>query len=183
MSPTLIFLLVMSLFAVNNGNPNIEIKIGVILDMDSNVGKMSKTCISMAIGDFYRKHNNYTTIIHPFYRDSKQDNVQAASAALDLMKNIQVTAIIGPVTSSQADFVIDLGNKLMVPVISPAASPSLSPYNNHYFIRSAHNSTLQLKPITELIKHFSSMLGKMTHIGSGICRLHSLLILHYNVQK
>ncbi|KAJ0504282.1 hypothetical protein HanHA89_Chr12g0457571 [Helianthus annuus] len=53
MSPTLIFLLVMSLFAVNNGNPNIEIKIGVILDMDSNVGKMSKTCISMAIADFY----------------------------------------------------------------------------------------------------------------------------------
>ncbi|KAL9996903.1 putative periplasmic binding protein-like I [Helianthus debilis subsp. tardiflorus] len=155
MSPTLIFLLVMSLFAVNNGNRNIEIKIGVILDMDSNVGKMSKTCISMAIRDFYRKHDNYTTIIHPYYRDSKQDNVQAASAALDLMKNIQVTAIIGPMTSSQADFVIDLGNKEKVPVISPAASPSLSPYNNHYFIRSAHNSTLQLKPITELIKHFS----------------------------
>ncbi|KAJ0488453.1 putative periplasmic binding protein-like I [Helianthus annuus] len=71
------------------------------------------------------------------------------------MKNIQVTAIIGPMTSSQADFVIDLGNKEKVPVISQAASPSLSPYNNHYFIRSAHNSTLQLKPITELIKHFS----------------------------
>ncbi|KAJ0488457.1 putative periplasmic binding protein-like I [Helianthus annuus] len=154
MSPTLIFLLAMSLFAVNNGNPNIEIKIGVILDMDSNVGKMSKTCISMAIADFYRKHDNYTTIIHPYYRDSKQDNVQAASAALDLMKNVQVTAIIGPMTSSQADFVIDLGNKDKVPVISPAASPSLSPTNNVYFIRSAHDSTLQLKPITELIKHF-----------------------------
>ncbi|KAJ0673991.1 putative periplasmic binding protein-like I [Helianthus annuus] len=109
----------------------------------------------MAISDFYKKHDNYTTVIRPYYRDSKHNNVQAASAALDLMKNVQVTAVIGPMTSSQADFVIDIGNKEKVPVISPAASPSLSPNNNVYFIRSAHNSTLQLKPITELIKHFS----------------------------
>ncbi|KAF5776792.1 putative periplasmic binding protein-like I [Helianthus annuus] len=157
MSPTLtIFVMVMSLLcALNNGNPNIEVGIGVILDMDTSPGKMSKTCISMAISDFYKKHDNYTTVIRPYYRDSKHNNVQAASAALDLMKNVQVTAVIGPMTSSQADFVIDLGNKEKVPVISPAASPSLSPNNNVYFIRSAHNSTLQLKPITELIKHFS----------------------------
>ncbi|KAI7756698.1 hypothetical protein M8C21_021723 [Ambrosia artemisiifolia] len=121
--------------------------------MNSSVGKMSSTCISMAIRDFYKKHDNYTNIIKPYFRNSS-DNVQAASAALDLIKNVQVAAIIGPMTSSQADFVIELGNKEKVPVISQAASPSLSPNNNRYFIRSAHDSTLQLKPITELIKHF-----------------------------
>nr|XP_043626691.1 glutamate receptor 2.8-like [Erigeron canadensis] len=130
------------------------IQIGVILDMETSVGKMSSTCISMAIHDFYEKHDNYTTMIQPHFRDSKQDNVRAASAAIDLLKNVQVMAILGPQTSSQADFVIDIGSKSKVPIISPATSPSLSPKDDVYFIRSAHNSSSQLKAIAALIKNF-----------------------------
>ncbi|KAI3775176.1 hypothetical protein L1987_49745 [Smallanthus sonchifolius] len=123
--------------------------------MDSGVGKMSNTCIAMAIHDFYEKHNDSTTEIRPHFRDSKQDNVHAASVAIDLMKNVQVSAILGPMTSSQADFVIDIGKKTKVPVISPATSPSLSPNDNPYFIRSAHSSNPQLKPLAELIEYFN----------------------------
>ncbi|KAI3803291.1 hypothetical protein L1987_31441 [Smallanthus sonchifolius] len=131
-----------------------EVRIGVILDMDSSVGKMSNSCIAMAIHDFYEKHNDSTTVIRPHFRDSKQDNVRAASVAIDLMKNIQVTAILGLTTSSQADFIIDIGKKTKVPVISPATSPSLSPNDNPYFIRSAHSSKSQLKPLAKLIEYF-----------------------------
>nr|XP_043626892.1 glutamate receptor 2.8-like [Erigeron canadensis] len=109
----------------------------------------------MAIHDFYEKHDNYTTMIQPYFRDSKQDNVRATSAAIDLLKNVQVVAILGPQTSSQADFVIDIGSTSKVPIISPATSPSLSPKDNIYFIRSAHNSSSQLKAIAELINNFS----------------------------
>ncbi|GJS00396.1 glutamate receptor 2.8-like protein, partial [Tanacetum coccineum] len=115
---------------------------------------MSRRCISMALHDFYQQHDNYTTRIVPHFRNSRQDNVEAASAAIDLLKNEQVMAILGPTTSSQADFVIDIGNKSSVPIISPATSPSLSPNDTPYFIRSSHDSSSQLKPIAELIKHF-----------------------------
>ncbi|KAI3814876.1 hypothetical protein L1987_14523 [Smallanthus sonchifolius] len=147
-------ILVMLLLYGVNGKTKIEVRIGVILDMDSSTGKMSNTCISMAIRDFYRKHGHCTTVIRPYFRDSKKDDVQAASAAIDLLKNIQVMAILGPMTSSQADFVIQLGNRTEVPIISPATSPSLSPNDNDYFIRAASDSTSQLKPIADVIKHF-----------------------------
>nr|GEU51307.1 glutamate receptor 2.7-like [Tanacetum cinerariifolium] len=131
-----------------------KVGIGVILDTETSLGKMSRSCISMALGDFYKEHDNYTTRIVPHFRDSRQDNVEAASAAIDLLKNEQVMAILGPMTSSQADFVIDIGSKSSVPIISPATSPSLTPNDNPYFIRSSHDSSSQLKPIAELIKHF-----------------------------
>ncbi|XP_071689160.1 glutamate receptor 2.7-like [Rutidosis leptorrhynchoides] len=132
-----------------------EIKVGVILDMETSIGKMSSTCISMALHDFYQQHENYTTEIHLRFRDSKQDNIEAASAAIDLLKNDQVKAILGPMRSSQADFVNNIGNKSNVPIISPATSPYLSTNDNVYFIRTAPDSSLQLEPITELIKHFN----------------------------
>jgi hypothetical protein len=34
------------------------------------------------------------------------------NTALDLIKNVEVQAILGPTTSMQANFVIDLGEKL-----------------------------------------------------------------------
>ncbi|KAI3716386.1 hypothetical protein L6452_23691 [Arctium lappa] len=123
--------------------------------MDSMVAKISSTCISMALQDFYQQHTNYTTFVVPTFRDSKQDSIQAASAAIDLLKNLQVVAILGPMKSSQADFVIDIGNKSEVPIISPATTPSLSPNHNPYFIRSAHNSSSSVQPIAQLVDHFA----------------------------
>ncbi|XP_076883979.1 glutamate receptor 2.7-like [Bidens hawaiensis] len=151
----LILVALMCFIWVVNCKPKREVRIGVILDMDTGIGKMSNTCIAMAMHDFYEKHNTSTMVLRTHLRDAKQDDVQAASAAMDLMKNVQVAAILGPTTSSQADFIIGIGNKSKVPVISPATSPSLSPKDNMYFIRSAHGSDSQLEPIAELIKYFN----------------------------
>lgn len=74
----MLLLLIINLnFAVNVTSE--EIGIGVILDMDSSVGKVSTICIKMALQDFYQTHN-YTTKIVTHFRDSKHDRVKAASA-------------------------------------------------------------------------------------------------------
>ncbi|XP_042019763.1 glutamate receptor 2.8-like [Salvia splendens] len=112
-----------------------------------------QTCISMAIEDFY-SNRDYKTMIEPHFRDSRSDVVTAASAAIDLLKNTQVMAIIGPQRSIQADFVIDIGDKVEVPIISTATSPSVSLKDSSYFIRSAWCSSSQVKAIAAIVKKF-----------------------------
>lgn len=55
--------------------------VGVILDLGTTLGKIRKTCISMAIEDFYSSRN-YSTMIEPHFMDSKEDVVTAASAGM-----------------------------------------------------------------------------------------------------
>ncbi|KAK3437320.1 hypothetical protein EUGRSUZ_C01852 [Eucalyptus grandis] len=77
------------------------------------------------------------------------------NAALDLIKNKQVQAIIGPQSSVQADFIIDLGNKSHVPIISfSATSPSLSSIRRPYFIRAAQNDSSQVNAISAVVQAF-----------------------------
>ncbi|XP_057511115.1 glutamate receptor 2.3-like [Actinidia eriantha] len=133
----------------------IPVNVGVVLDMDQWVGKMGLSCITMALSDFYASHDYYKTRIVLNTRDSKNDVVGAAAAALDLLKNVQVQAILGPRTSMQADFVIDLGNKSHVPIISfSATSPFLSSIRSPYFVRATQNDSSQVRTITAIVEAF-----------------------------
>ncbi|KAH7858037.1 hypothetical protein Vadar_019379 [Vaccinium darrowii] len=150
-----------------------EVDVGVILDLGTILGKMSNTCISMALEDFYASNLQTRTVkivIHT--RDSKDDAVEAASAAIDLLRNVEVQAILGPPTSTQANFVIDIGNKTQVPVISPATSPSLSPKDNPYFIRGAQNGSSQVECLAAIVKAFNwrevALIYEDTDYGRGI---------------
>ena len=54
-------------------------------------------------------------------------NFHISVTALDVIYSVEVQAIIGPETSMQANFIISLGNKAQVPIISfSATSPSLT---------------------------------------------------------
>lgn len=76
-------------------------------------------------------------------------------AALDLLKNVEVEAIIGPFSSMQADFLINLGQKSQVPIISfSATSPTLSSFRHQYFVRATHNDSSQVKSISSIIQSF-----------------------------
>ncbi|KAL8243242.1 hypothetical protein R6Q59_009500 [Mikania micrantha] len=131
-----------------------EIGVGVILDMDSNVGKSSWFCMLMALEDVYGgHHDNFSNIIRYHLRDLKY-NYQAAFAAVDLINNTQVIALVGPQQSSQANFVLDIAYESKVPIISTATSPDLSSKPNPYFIRIAQSSSTQAQPIAALIKSF-----------------------------
>ncbi|XP_042054793.1 glutamate receptor 2.7-like isoform X2 [Salvia splendens] len=145
--------------------------VGIILDLQTPLGKMYKTCISMAIEDFYSK-NTYKTMIVPHFKDSNSDIVSAASTAIDLLKNSEVIAIFGPQRSIQADFVIDIGDKVNVPIISPATSPSLSPHESPFFIRSSWSSASQAKAVAAIVNHFGwrevVLVYEDTNYGSGL---------------
>ncbi|OWM77137.1 hypothetical protein CDL15_Pgr017671 [Punica granatum] len=127
------------------------VKVGVIIDNNSIVGRY----IDMALSDFYAEHASYRTRLSLCSMDSQKDVVAAASAALDLMENEEVYAIIRPEWSSQAKFVIDLGARAQVPIISfSATSPSLSPAQNNYFVRTTYDDSVQVKAIAAVVQTF-----------------------------
>lgn len=76
-------------------------------------------------------------------------------AALDLIKNEKVSAIIGPRSSMQAQFMIRLANKSQVPAITfSATSPLLTSINSHYFVRATFNDLSQVRAIAAIVKSF-----------------------------
>ncbi|KAJ4952014.1 hypothetical protein NE237_028846 [Protea cynaroides] len=149
------------------------IDVGVILDLDTLVGKMCYSCISMAVSDFYAKHNNYTTRLLLHTRNSEGDIVEAASTGINLLKNVGVQAILGPQKSGQAQFLVNLGNKSQVPIISfTATSPTVSSTETPYFIRTALNDSSQVKAIAATIQTFGwrevVLIYEDTEYGRGI---------------
>ncbi|GLT56896.1 hypothetical protein SLA2020_299090 [Shorea laevis] len=139
----------------NTATTTIPVNVGMVLDLDMWVGKLGLSCFSIALSDFYSNHSDYRTRLVLNTRDSKGDVVGAAAAALDLIKNAQVQAIIGPENSMQANFIIDVGNKAQVPIISfSATSPSLSSTRRPYFLRATHNDSSQVKAISAIIQAF-----------------------------
>ncbi|RVW72733.1 Glutamate receptor 2.2 [Vitis vinifera] len=136
-------------------NTTIPVKVGVVLDMDTWLGKMGLSCISMALSEFYASHGHYKTRLVLEIRDSNRDVVGAAAAALDLLQNEEVQAIIGPASSMQADFVIGLGDKAHVPIMSfSATSPSLSSLRSRYFVRATLNDSAQVPAIRAIVQAF-----------------------------
>ncbi|CAK7354114.1 unnamed protein product [Dovyalis caffra] len=138
--------------AQNTKSTIFPVNVGLVLDLDADV---SLSCINMALSDFYAAHGDYKTRLVLTTRDSKKDVVGAAAAALDLIKNMEVQAILGPTTSMQANFVIDLGEKAQVPIISfSATSPSLTSIRSSYFFRAMHNDSTQVNAISALVQAF-----------------------------
>ncbi|KAM3762378.1 hypothetical protein ACB098_01G340500 [Castanea mollissima] len=82
-------------------------------------------------------------------------SIEWSRKTLDLMKKEAVQAIIGPQRSTHAKFVIELGRKAQVPIISfSATSPSLSPSQNKFFLRTAQDDSAQVKCIADIVKAF-----------------------------
>ncbi|CAI9300861.1 unnamed protein product [Lactuca saligna] len=71
-----------------------DIQVGVILDMESWVGKIVYGCITQAISDFYTENPHYRTRIVFTKRDTQGETLRALSAALDLLENSKMQAII-----------------------------------------------------------------------------------------
>ncbi|KAK9698201.1 hypothetical protein RND81_08G088600 [Saponaria officinalis] len=153
-------LLLLWLFATTKAaeNGTISVDIGVIYGEDSQLGKMGFNSIQMALSEFYNTHGHYRTRIalHTRLYHRKDSIVGAASAALYLLKFTQVKAIIGATTSMDAEFVIQLGERAQVPIISylPTSRPCVSSGECSYFITLAQNDSAQVKAITALIQAF-----------------------------
>ncbi|KAL7589041.1 hypothetical protein Lser_V15G39248 [Lactuca serriola] len=112
-----------------NTNNNIVISTGIILDMESWIGKSIHRCITMAISDFYDLNHSYKTRIVVHTRDSKGDPLKALSAVDHLLKNVKVQAIIGPEIYLQSKLLSLFADKAQVPIFSFAGRSSMEyPY-------------------------------------------------------
>ncbi|KAM3267633.1 hypothetical protein P3S67_032051 [Capsicum chacoense] len=135
-------------------NRTSNFQVGVILDLKSVVGSMGLSCMSMALSDFYSIHSNYSTRLSLHVRDSQGQVVEAAAAGLDLLKDVKVDAILGPQTSAQANFLMDLGDRAQVPIISfSATSPSLHT-RTPYFVQATQGDDTQVGAIAAIVKAF-----------------------------
>ncbi|XP_073137095.1 glutamate receptor 2.2-like [Henckelia pumila] len=133
---------------------NRTFQVGVILDFDSLVGRIGLTSLALAMSDFYATNPNYTTrlVLHP--TDSKGQVIDAAANAISLLKDVEVDAIIGPQKSAQASFVIGLGDRANVSIISfSATSPSLHP-RSKYFVQTGLNDAAQVGAIAAIVGYF-----------------------------
>ncbi|GMN65383.1 hypothetical protein TIFTF001_034450 [Ficus carica] len=127
----------------------------------------------MAISDFYAEYANSLTRLTIFVKDSANDTVAASSETIELMNNQEIHVIIGPQKSTQAKFVIDLGEKAQIPIISySATSPSLDPTHNPYFIRTCQDDYNQVQAIATLVQNFGwqevVLIYEDTEFGNGL---------------
>ncbi|CAN6208415.1 unnamed protein product [Urochloa humidicola] len=150
--------------------PPAAVRVGVVLDLTSDLGKKSLTCISMALDDFYgagATHANSSRRVVLRVRDSRGDVVTAARAADDLIRNDQVQAIIGPLTSAEAEYIAYLGNHTLTPILSLApVSAALTPSLTPFFLHTAPIASYQPKLIAAILDLFKWQTAILVHEDS-----------------
>ncbi|KAK6787365.1 hypothetical protein RDI58_015890 [Solanum bulbocastanum] len=169
----------------DNNTSVVKVDVGIILDLETEVGKVMHISILLALADYHANTSRGAIRIVPHIRDSKKDDVEAASAAIYLLKDVQVQAIFGPQMSTQTDFVIDLGNRVKVPIISPATSPLLTVKENPFFIRGALPSSSQTKAIAAIVKNYNwrevVVIYEESPYGTGILPYLTDALLEINI--
>ncbi|RCV08676.1 hypothetical protein SETIT_1G345900v2 [Setaria italica] len=141
------------------------VRVGVILDLASVAGRRWRTSIRMAVEDYYAVHANSTTRVELRFRDSSGDAVAAVSAAVDLIKNAQVQAIIhGAQTAAEAEFVAHIGGRAHVPVLSFSAVPAApTPFSVR---ASADDDSSQAAPVAGVLGNFRWRAAVLLHEDS-----------------
>ncbi|XP_022848940.1 glutamate receptor 2.7-like [Olea europaea var. sylvestris] len=137
---------------ISSSNRIQEIEVGVIVDMGSWVGKTIHACISMAISDFYETNSHYTTRTVLHVRDSHGRPLGVLSAAVDLLENSKVHAIIGLETFLEDKFLAILTEKAKIPILSFA--PSVTSNEFPYIVKIRSDEASQFDGIASIVKSF-----------------------------
>lgn len=64
----------------DNKTSAIEVDVGIILDLETNVGKVMNISILLALADYHANASRGAIKIVPHFRDSKRNDVEAASS-------------------------------------------------------------------------------------------------------
>ncbi|KAI3682564.1 hypothetical protein L1987_82627 [Smallanthus sonchifolius] len=127
------------------------IRVGIVLDMESWIGKSIHSFMTFAKSDFYARNNNYRTRIVLHTRDSKGDPLHALSAVNDLLNNIKVQAILGPETYLEAKLLAPIADKAKVPILAFAGTPSME---YPFLFQIKEDESVMSKRITALVDSF-----------------------------
>ncbi|CAM0913473.1 unnamed protein product [Alopecurus aequalis] len=114
--------------------PPARVRVGLVLDLKSDVGRERRACVSEALHDFGLKHPSYATPVELLVRDSPGDLATSTLAAEDLINNSEVQAIVwAPETLTKKDHGWDLGHHHNhIPVI---AFSSISPTSCAFWLQ------------------------------------------------
>ncbi|KAJ6298310.1 hypothetical protein OIU76_019458 [Salix suchowensis] len=126
------------------------IVIGAIIDMSSRIGKEQRAAMEIAVEDF-NGTGNQTLVLH--IKDSQRDPVRAALAAMDLINNQQVQAILGPQTWEEVLSVAEISSQTQVPILSLAdTTPRWASERWPYLLQASPNKQEQMKAIAAVVQ-------------------------------
>ncbi|CAH8274685.1 unnamed protein product [Arabidopsis lyrata] len=145
---SLLFFVIVFLMQVGEAQKRAtDVNVGIVNDVGMAYSNMTLLCINMSLSDFYSSHTEtqtrlVTTIVTP-------------KMMLLSQQQREVKAILGPWTSMQAQFMIEMGQKSQVPIVTySATSPSLASIRSQYFFRATYDDSSQVHAIKEIIKLF-----------------------------
>jgi branched-chain amino acid transport system substrate-binding protein len=123
------------------------IKMGVITPLTGDVktfGESTRNSVNIAIED-YSKKGKYTIV--PVITDDRNDPTEGTNAALKLITQDKVVAIVGPLTSKVAIPVSETANKYKIPMITgTATNPKVTTSDGKrkpYVFRTCYTDNLQ----------------------------------------
>ncbi|PIN16447.1 Glutamate-gated kainate-type ion channel receptor subunit GluR5 [Handroanthus impetiginosus] len=130
------------------------VRIAVVIDQTSRLGREQKTAMDLAVHDFRHCRN---LVLHP--NDSHGNSARAASAAIDLLTHKKVEAIIGTITLQGVLLLSELKTlPSNIPIISlsPAtsSSPQQSPQTFPNFNQMSTPITYQMQCLAAIVSSF-----------------------------
>ncbi|KAK8569952.1 hypothetical protein V6N13_002660 [Hibiscus sabdariffa] len=134
----------------------VQVHVGLIVDMQSWVGKVVDSCISMAVSDFYGRKSHHRTKLVLHTRDSEGDPLLVLSHALVLLESLKLDAIIVAENSAGLKILAELGSRVKIPIISLfTVAPSL-PFSEYpYLLQIGEDDSSRAKAIAALVESFS----------------------------
>ncbi|CAN1327323.1 Glutamate receptor 2.7 [Linum perenne] len=104
------------------GRNGSTVRIGVIVDVDSRIGREEKTAIEIALKNFNEKSTRRHNFSVYYANYTQSDPLKAAYAAEEIIKTHKAEAIIGLQSWDESALVGEIGSRYRVPVLSLAPS-------------------------------------------------------------
>ncbi|PON65079.1 Ionotropic glutamate receptor [Parasponia andersonii] len=148
----------------------VAVRIGGVVDYGTTrIGKEQKVAMEMAIQDSMISNldSSSTTTCSQLQldwhlKDSRGNPARTAAAAIDLIRNEKVQALIGTLTLQDVALVSGTDNMnttknlpLIVSLNSPAQSSSPVPFQSSIFLQMANDITFQMHCIADVVGHFN----------------------------
>ncbi|PIN16448.1 Glutamate-gated kainate-type ion channel receptor subunit GluR5 [Handroanthus impetiginosus] len=134
-------------------DPITTVRIGVVIDQTSRLGREQKIAMELAVHDFHHCRN---LVLH--LKDSHGNSARAASAAIDLLAQEKVDVIIGTITLQEVLLLSELKTlpiNILIISLSPATlSPQQSPRTFANFIQISTPITYRMQCIAAIVSRF-----------------------------
>ncbi|CAI8591057.1 unnamed protein product [Vicia faba] len=135
---------------------NKVISIGVIIDVNSRIGKEQEVAMDIAAQKYNNTSKDYKLAL--YFQNSTKDTIGAVTLAEEMIKVQKVQVIIGMHTWPEASIVAEIGSKSQVPIISfaaPAITPPLMKTRWPFLVRLANSGTAYIKCIADIVQAYS----------------------------